>query len=142
VKRYETRTWAARPIEGLAIHASKTKLTNSEWFTSARNLRPVLMQAGITAHRDSWQVGGIVAVANLVRCVQTEQFVHDISDVERAAGNWRGGRWAWELADVVAIPLVPCIGAQGLFELTPMIVAKVIAALDSARAAARSERMP
>lgn len=77
-------------------------------------------------------LGTVVATCKLVACVPTAilQYngIHRLSDVltinmteqERAFGDYEDGRWAWVLEDVkpLAVP-VPAKGALGLWEWKP-----------------------
>ena len=59
-----------------------------------------------------------MAVVTLVRCRPVEAVVRDLSDTERALGDYTPGRFAWELMHVRALPEpVVCRGAQGLWRV-------------------------
>lgn len=134
-KRIETRSWSTSYRGPLAIHAAKglgpvggrqglRDLCVSEFFYPA-----------LYVHIDRTEdlpLGAIVAVCRLVDCVPTEwvampppaapriardQNVWELTDQERAFGDYSAGRFAWLLADIQALPEpIPCKGALGLWE--------------------------
>jgi len=61
-------------------------------------------------------LGVAVAIVDLVDCSpMTDELIRQQSDEELEAGNWRSGRYAWQLAEVSAIEPVPIRGHQGLW---------------------------
>ncbi len=135
-KRIETRSWATSYRGPLAIHAGAglgpvggaqglMELCRSEPF------RSVLLAAGFLGTPDLPR-GAIVAVCELVGYSRTHNFVGrpsvtiiagphqgqmwQLTDQERAFGDYTPGRWAWLLADVqpLAEP-IPAKGALGLW---------------------------
>lgn len=137
-KQYETRSWATRYRGPLAIHAAQAAgglhLCGREPFQS------VLLGAGVPSYKrygrilvnkHSLPFGAIVAVAELVTCVPTEQCGredpnHFLSPKERAFGDFSPRRFAWEMADVrrLAEP-IPCRGAQGLWDVPEEILDRI-----------------
>lgn len=116
-KRYETRAWWT-PYRGpLAIHAAKTwnaevrAAAEDDEIAEALSCHGLLRGCGLP-------LGSIVATCRLVACHRMDDALLDsITDQEEAFGDWRIGRYAWELADVVALPEpIPAKGAQGLWE--------------------------
>lgn len=76
--------------------------------------------------------GAIIAIAELVDCRRTEEFIHNgliyaqnnpkypfhITDQERALGDFSQGRYAWMLYNIQALKQpVPYKGKQGLFSI-------------------------
>lgn len=75
-------------------------------------------------------LGAIVAICELVDCVPTAgqhnengsgpkyaDFVHELTDQEKAFGDYTPGRYAWLLADVKPLPEpIPAKGALSLWE--------------------------
>lgn len=108
-KTFETRSWSTEYRGPIAIHAGK-KLDAE--YAVACGYRP-----------EGLARGAIIAVARLVACIPTEKAVRIIHDTmpaalaaeELAHGDYRPGRWAWELADVIRVPAFPLLGAQGLW---------------------------
>ena len=84
-KTIETRTWRTRYRGALAIHASA---------------RPC----------GDLPTGGIVAVAWLYGCRPMEH-----ADEEQARIGRYEGAYAWLLANVQPVPLIPCKGMLGLW---------------------------
>src|SRR5262249_6561064 len=91
----------------------------------------VLEATGYHGHRmPAWglPLGAIVAVCELAGCVligydwPKNQLVdattgHQLTDQERAFGDYTPGRYAWLLTDIRALPEpIPARGAQGLWE--------------------------
>jgi len=113
-KHYETRSWNT-PFRGLlAIHASKSF---SPW---ARDLclEPPFREA--LRGRDL-PLGAIVGYAHLVATYSTNR-MPELTDTERAFGNYQPDRFAWEFRNVQWLPVpIPCKGNLGLWEVPPEI---------------------
>lgn len=118
-KRYETRSWPTRYRGPIAIHAAKRAPGDLEL-----NLMLSLLASGRVPDLpaiDELPLGVIVATAELVNCTRMAgAIVRSQPELERDVGDWRTGRYAWELANVQALPTpIPARGAQGLWEWTP-----------------------
>ena len=87
-KTIETRTWRTRYRGPLAIHASA---------------RPY----------EDLPTGGIVAVAWLYDCRPMEESDEDAACI--ACQMLYDGAYAWLLANVEPVPLIPCKGMLGLW---------------------------
>jgi hypothetical protein len=133
-KRIETRSWETLYRGPLAIHAGKglrpvggkqglMELCRSEPF------RSVLLAAGYLG-TPALPLGAIVATCELVDCRRIPAILPDawgyltpdradewqLTDQERAFGDYTPGRFAWLLSNVRALPEpVPCKGALGLW---------------------------
>lgn len=118
-KRFETRSWQPRrfvsgaevPWRGLvAIHAARTTIV-------ARNgdeLQRVLERHGL-ADLDALPRGSVVALAELWAVTPTDLERQRVSAQELAVGDWRPGRWAWDLEVVGRLSSpIPNRGSQGL----------------------------
>lgn len=113
-KTFETRSWKA-PITGvyIAIHAGRPDTLDVEYAIEC-GYRPQALVCG-----------AIIAVAQLRACIPTEKAPRVIEDTMPAAraaeelshGDYRPGRYAWELDDVRRVPAVPIRGMQGLWEV-------------------------
>lgn len=116
-KKVETRGWYT-PYRGpLAIHAAK------RWTAEEREFAEDFQRLGVLPA--VIPLGAVVAVCRLVDCHRTESVESSLSEDERGWGNYTPGRWAWMLADVVALPEpIPYRGAQGLF-IVPDDIVKV-----------------
>ncbi len=132
-KRIETRSWSTRYRGPLAIHAGAglgpvggaqglMELCRSEPF------RATLLAAGMLGTPELPR-GAIVATCELVEIYQIPDHTPltgfyaddssrrwDLTDQERAFGDYAPGRYAWLLADVkpLATP-IPAKGALGLW---------------------------
>ena len=123
-KRIETRSWSTAYRGPLAIHAAMGFPAWARWV--AFECRSHLELAGHTigeprGERDrlihDLPLGMVIATCRVVRCARTELIVSQISDQERAFGDYSSGRYAWMLADIVRLPEpIPVRGALGLWE--------------------------
>lgn len=116
-KRYETRSWKT-PYRGtLIIHAGRVH--NLDAFREDLRIayrppfRAYLEKAGITVVT-ALPRGAALCVVDLVDCIPTE--FADVTDQERAFGDFTPGRFAWKLENlrVFADPYI-IRGAQGLW---------------------------
>ena len=122
-KRIETRSWSTAYRGPLAIHAAKAFPRDCrETAEFDFHFRRFLIEAGYV-HRfggidvSTLERGAIVATCRVVRCARTELIVSQISDQERAFGDYSSGRWAWLLNDIVRLPEpITARGALGLWE--------------------------
>jgi hypothetical protein len=118
LKRYETRDWSTDYRGPIAIHAAKRAWDDvGEWHREARRrLESYVVEHGAIA----WAFGAVVATAEIVACRRTSEirgridpaceFWGDFSDGE--AGR---GRYAFELADVRALPRAVAWRGQQVF---------------------------
>jgi activating signal cointegrator 1 len=135
-KGIETRSWATSHRGPVAIHAAKglADLGGERGLTALCEREPfrsVLEEAGITSPKELPR-GAVVAMAELVDCRPTQIDRHglalyqqpdgiwmNVSEQERAFGDYRPGRYAWLLADVQLLPEpIPAKGALGLWPWT------------------------
>lgn len=119
VKQYETRTWRTSHRGPLLIHAGR-KLTRSQsklW--EEEPLRTLLPGLGFARARDLPR-GAILGTVEVLDCIDVDALFEDLSEQERALGDFRPGRWAWMVGErhLFEAPL-PCRGHRGLFELEP-----------------------
>lgn len=104
-KRYETRSWQTSHRGPLLIHSSAKiplaaqELCYAEPFKTA--LAPLLLpyEPGDTRFPWDLSLGCLLGVVELVNCVKVEEVTASIltTEEERSFGNYRPGRWAWEL---------------------------------------------
>jgi len=134
-KRIETRSWGTGYRGPLVIHASK-KFGPDERDYASRGLfldalephyllrpYPDLFEGAVVPEL---QVGCIVATANLVDCLAMDDpfsedgladWVHKLSEQERAFGLYEPERFGWFFEDIVRLETpVPAKGALGLWE--------------------------
>ncbi len=124
-KRVENRTWATRYRGPVLIHASSTKC--------AADLRELEEIVGAAINPDTFVSGAIIAVADLVDCV----------DGVEAPSRWTCGPIAWRLDNVrlLAEP-VPVSGRLGLWTPTSTVMWRVLSQLAPVRGVAPRERTP
>lgn len=138
-KRIETRSWATSYRGPLAIHAGvglrpvggRAGLYDLA-FSDADGYFYSALHAAHMFCIDDLPRGAIVATARLERCVDTffldreervrvtgfdgERRYWNLTDQERAFGDYTPGRYAWLLAAIVALPEpIPAKGALGLW---------------------------
>ncbi|MBW4661017.1 MAG: ASCH domain-containing protein [Drouetiella hepatica Uher 2000/2452] len=152
LKRFETRSWAT-PYRGkLAIHAAKRSV-DSDGFLLIR--KAFELDGRDFQQEQGWveglQFGCILAIADLTDCLLMEShpkigayyveqnitlhaqgkpnaiIIETASDLERAVGDWRPGRYAWKLENIrpIANPIY-YRGRQGLTIIRePMVVQQI-----------------
>lgn len=151
-KLIETRSWSTNYRGPLAIHAGKglapvggmrglESLCAQEPFCSVltsaikRHYAPFRTLRETVEH-EFMPLGAIVAVCELVDCqpinrgqtifgCHTEQhdYLYDLSNQERAFGDYTPGRYAWLLADIRPLDKpIEARGALGLWNWTPPII--------------------
>lgn len=146
-KSIETRSWST-PYRGpLAIQAAKTWNAELIAVAGADPFATLLRAAGFcqTAIYRPPPRGVIVAVCRMLGCVRVPipHFVHGDSCIaagrtippeepERSFGNYSPGRYAWILADVVALrEPIQCRGSLGLPDLSLSLPAETVAQLEA-----------
>jgi hypothetical protein len=118
-KRYETRDWQT-PYRGpLAIHASRKFPEIARSLCLQEPFRSVLRDGGFKQSADL-RGGVILGTVELTDCQPVREVLAQLpSDaLELAFGDFRAGRWAWQLARPVFFskPL-PYLGRLGLFDV-------------------------
>lgn len=117
-KKIETRSWATQYRGKLAIHAAKTFPRDARWQCHQEPFMSTLIAAGIRSLSDL-PLGMVIGTVDLVGCIPTTE-VGDISDQERAFGNYDEGRFAWLFENAQALPEpVPARGKLGLWRWEP-----------------------
>ena len=122
LKRNETRSWPTAYKGALAICSAARKMTKDEvrTFDFIRSIQPA-----ITAPT----YGSVLCIVEIYDCVGTLS-IQGISQWEARLGNYTPGRFAWRTRSVRKLrePL-PIKGQQGLWELTPSVVAEIVSRL-------------
>lgn len=130
-KKIETRSWKTDYRGPLAIHAAKND--SGKLYAAYAPFHSVLRAAGYYGWH-SLPRGVVVATCQLLDCVSIRLDssgwqaafnlgTWELTDQERAFGDYTPGRYAWLLADVKPLPTpIPMRGAQGLFELPGELV--------------------
>jgi hypothetical protein len=118
-KRFETRAWQTGHRGLLAIHATRELRGSDRELCRTEPFRSLLAQAGF----DSWTqlpLGVVLGTVELVRCVRVEELeAEGCSAADRQFGDFRPGRWAWEMANPkpLAVPVL-LRGRLGVFDVT------------------------
>lgn len=116
VKRFETRGWCTQHRGLLAIHASRKFPEPAREICRDEPFRSILQAAGVKSWFDL-PVGVVLGTVRLVECVPTKSAVL-LSAQDRALGDFRRGRWAWELAEATPWPQpIPMPGRLGVYEI-------------------------
>ncbi len=118
LKCFETRSWETRYRGRLAIHAAnRWQPDQARLFLRLRQEFPELHIYPPYNTRDGFPLGCVVAIVELSVIQLTEAIRDQISPLERALGDYGGGRFAWKLRLVEKL-LVPerVAGKQGLWK--------------------------
>lgn len=109
-KRIETRHWKTAHRGEIAIHAAK------RWGPDEREFAAVEHTLGrLPKHLP---LGAIVAIANIVDILPTDELMLTIDPVEKLYGNYDPGRYGWMLEDIQVLrEPVACIGRQSIWTL-------------------------
>ena len=108
-KQYETRSWRPSYIGQVAIHAGKYQ-----------------EPAGYYGWEIEGPFGAIIAVGWLIFCHRAEDIRDSLPQNELAVGDYRDGRYALELVEVVKLAQpVPLRGYQGLWNVPPDVAAAI-----------------
>ncbi|OUN01378.1 MAG: hypothetical protein BAA04_07105 [Firmicutes bacterium ZCTH02-B6] len=112
-KRIETRSWPTSYRGPVLIHAGKSR----EYLHVAVFAGWAGPLWGRFPKPEQLPLGAVVAVADLVDCVQmTEAYIAKVPMDERRFGYYLPGRYAWHLANVRALDKpVPAQGQRGLW---------------------------
>lgn len=126
LKKFETRSWEYPYDLGseLAIHAGKNRkplldlIKDVNGDNDAYRMKAALRRHGFQLDQfDKFAFGCVVCTVKVVSCERmTPTFILSQSQQERAFGEWRVGRFAWELelVEVFAMP-IPARGMQGIW---------------------------
>ena len=120
-KRYETRPYPPpRTIQrGDRFGIASTKQIKLDQQTAAEH--PRLQRCYRALGLPDWRnlpKGCIVGTVVLGETILIKpEFVMELSEEEYVYGDWRDGRYAWELRDPIALKLpIPVRGQQGIWE--------------------------
>lgn len=115
-KKFETRSWATTYRGPLVIHAAKRFTEQEKWYC-LHDFKEQLVEGGIRRLSEI-PLGAALCVVDLVDVLPTDTVYPTISRIERKAGNYQAGRFAWKLENLRPFPEpVPMKGRQGLWTL-------------------------
>jgi len=101
MKQYETRHWRTSHRGPLGIHASRRTTDEITMYCQREPLRSAIRKLG-SSSREALPTGAILGYVTLIDCLPTHLIpAGDINDFERAAGDFRSGRFAWHLTNPV-----------------------------------------
>jgi hypothetical protein len=117
-KRFETRGWHTAHRGPLAVHAGRRLSRAARALCRREPVAGLLRRAGCL-DPDRLPRGVVLGTVELVGCTRVEDLEPGVlTDAERALGDFRPGRWAWELRNpcLLAVPLA-AHGWLGVFTL-------------------------
>lgn len=116
-KSFETRNWQTSHRGPLLIHAAKKRSKVIDEMCDMEPFLSHILKAGYAGPSDLPR-GSIIGIVELLHCHKAENVEEHISAVERAFGDFRSGRWAWQLdlPSKLDIP-VTFRGALGIFDV-------------------------
>jgi hypothetical protein len=124
-KHFETRSWETCHRGELLIHAGKKRNPAIDDLCTQEPFKSCLARAGYHSS-DDLPRGAIIGRVNLLACHKVED-IHpdDLSEIERAFGDYRTGRYAWQL-DIPSRLDVPIDfrGALTIFEVPDVLLEK------------------
>ena len=117
----ETRSWKTLHRGPIAIHAAKRFREDEMIFARDvilfhRPIQDAIRTYGMSCLAD-FPLGAIVAVANIIDVIPTEDAYGIYGVVDYELGDYTPGRFAWLLEDIKHLPPIPCRGAQGIWNL-------------------------
>lgn len=125
-KRYETRSWRTHYRGLVAIHAAKGFPRAARDFTAT--------ERAIGRIPARIPLGAIIAVARIAAVEEAEDAALKVSALERLYGDYSIGRWAWQLADVVALPEpIPYKGSLSLWWIDLLTADRLLGEYSAAR---------
>jgi activating signal cointegrator 1 len=132
LKRIETRSWGTGYRGPLLIHAAAKQ--DDETRALFREVNEILVSHRLLDLLDILPYGAVVAACELVDVFRmpTEDMLPfptdiDLSSLEMAFGDYRPGRYGWQLENVRPLGPIPWRGMQGLWPV-PEELDKVVRA--------------
>lgn len=107
IKDVENRTWRTNYRGPILIHAGKT-YQKQDFHDDYSMWAP----QGFPPYREE-MIGGIVGIATITGCVTS------------STSRWWIGPVGFTLKDARACPLVPCVGALGLFDVPRQVLTEL-----------------
>lgn len=137
-KKFETRSWATNYRGPLAIHAGlrwtreQAEMCEAEPFRTALRAAGIEVEAGFPVYANTHPVpkgtlplGCVVAIGSVDACRDVGHL--NPGEQERAFGDFRPGRYGWELSSVRRLALlIPYTGRQGLFSVPDDLIEQAV----------------
>ena len=128
-KRWETRSWHTHYRGPLAIHASRNFPEAARDLCYREPYRSLLVPAGYKSSADL-PLGRVLGTVDLLDCLPARVAAAKwpVNSLEIALGDYRSGRWAFQLDHAVRFALpIPVAGRLGLFDVPEIAEAQSIA---------------
>lgn len=125
LKEFETRGWKTDYRGPIYIHAASKPL--DEVLRLMEGHTVAFVEDLLTISPENYPTGVILARTELVDCVpMTLRFMRTVSTDEQYLGDWRPGRFAWQVENIELLDEpVPCRGRQGLWAVPADILRAV-----------------
>lgn len=131
-KRIETRPWSTEYRGWLAIHATKGDSKAEREAMAVCCQRPFFGSLTVGGFNNLNDIphSSIVAIARLVDVQPTLALGRCITQLERALGNYKPGRYGFILDDIQRLPQpIPCGGNQQLWIPSDVVKQQIAEAL-------------
>lgn len=118
IKHYETRSWKTNYRGKIAIHACKKNDIQIQTIIKELSLLSGKLEdkEQFMKSLENVEYGKIICTADLVNCIEiTPNFFKTLSASEKMVGDYRFGRFAWELENIQPIKPIPAKGGQRLW---------------------------
>jgi hypothetical protein len=125
IKVIETRSWSTKHRGKLMVHASLGK-QGRDTFDELLPWLPGQLSELLPSSFDDLPFGGIIGEVDIAHCIKmTSEFVASQSDVERAVGDWKVGRYAFVAEAGTAFKeVIPCNGSLSIWTV-PLEIEKL-----------------
>lgn len=116
-KRIETRGWPTRYRGPVAIHAAKGFPSWAKNLCYTAPFCDVLRKHGML-RPEQLPLGLVLCITSIQDCRRTEDLTREISELERAFGDYGPGRYGFVLGPVTRVfdPPIPARGALGFWD--------------------------
>ena len=95
-KRFETRSWRANHQGPMAIHSSKRMTPAAIELCELEPFKTTLASISLTI--ETLPKGLVLGTVVLEGAQKIEELPYQLTEEERAFGDYRPGRWAWNLS--------------------------------------------
>ena len=125
VKGFETRSWSTKHRGPLLIHAAQ-RFTRNERNWCLKDL--IYESLWPVYQRNDPPTGAIIGRVTLMDVHPAAPMRELIDEYAEAMGDYRDGRYAWEITEpVLFAEPIPYRGQQGLFNVAASVVAEALA---------------